>query len=87
MSPFKVPAAQVQLDFDRYQELALTRPVTITRDGQEQTVLVSAREYARLKSYDRKVMGLADFSKDDLEALQSARPPGEAAAYDHEFKP
>lgn len=87
MAPLKVPAAEFVENFSRYQDLALTRPVAITRDGREGTVLVSAEEYARLKRRDRRVMSLADFTTDDLEALEKACPPDEAAAFDHEFKP
>ena len=86
METLEVPAAEVQQDFGRYQDLALAQPVTITRDGRERTVLVSAQEYARLKRRDRKVMSLADFTSEDIEALENARPSEEAAAFDHEVE-
>ena len=50
-------------------------------------MLISAEEYARLKRRDRQVLSLADFSAADLAALESARPPAEAIAFDHELKP
>lgn len=87
MRSLKVPAAELQRDFDRYQTIALTRPVAITHDGREQTVLVSAEEYARLKRRDRKVMSLADFTDADIEALEQELPPGGGAAFDQEFEP
>jgi hypothetical protein len=41
-------------------------------------------EYSRLKRRDRRVMGLEDFTEEDLEAIRYAEPPPEAAAFDHE---
>ena len=86
-TPLKVPAAEFQRNIGRYQDVALRQPVSVTRNGRERTVLISAEEYARLKRRDRQVMSLADFSADDLAALESARPPAEAAAFDYEMKP
>ena len=86
-TPIKVPAAEFQRNIGRYQDVALRQPVSVTRNGRERTVLISAEEYARLKRRDRQVMSLADFSAADLAALESARPPAEAIAFDHELKP
>ena len=40
-------------DFGRYQEVALTEPVAITRNGRERVVILSVDEYHRLKRRDR----------------------------------
>jgi PHD/YefM family antitoxin component YafN of YafNO toxin-antitoxin module len=40
---------------DRYLDLALTRTVIVTRDGQDRTVMISAGEYQRLKRRDLQV--------------------------------
>lgn len=48
-----VTAAEFLLNPDRYQDMALTRPVVITQDGRERTVLLSTEEYARLKRRGR----------------------------------
>ena len=37
----KVPAGEFQRNIGRYQDLALTQPVAVTRNGRERTVLIS----------------------------------------------
>jgi hypothetical protein len=82
----RVSAAEFQRNIGRYQDLALSRPVAVTRNGREGTILISEEEYRRLKRRDRQVLGLEDFTKDDLNALEKAEPPSAAAAFDHELK-
>ena len=82
----RVPAAEFQKNFGRYQDVALTQPVTVTRNGRERTVLISAEEYHRLKRRDRQVLGLDDFTQADLEEIRAAEPPAETARYDRELK-
>jgi prevent-host-death family protein len=79
-----VTAAEFQRNIGRYQDVALTQPVTITRNGRERTVMISAEEYRRLKRRNREVLGLDDFTHADLVAIQVAEPPAETAAFDHE---
>ena len=43
-----------------YQDIALTMPVTIARNGREWTVPLSAQEYAHLKRRDRRVIPAGD---------------------------
>lgn len=80
----KVASAEFQKNIGRYQDLALTEPVMVTRNGRERTVLISAGEYERLKRRDRRVMGLSDFTQEDIAAIERAEPPPEAAKFDHE---
>jgi hypothetical protein len=47
-------------------------------------VLMSAEEYKRLKRRDRQVMTLADFTAEDIAALEKVRAPAEAASFNHE---
>jgi prevent-host-death family protein len=86
MDALKVSSAEFQRNIGRYQDLAMTQPVAVTRNGRERTVLISTEEYARLKRRDREVLGLDDFTADDLAALKASRPPAEAAAFNHELK-
>ena len=81
-----VTSAEFQRDFGRYQDLALTEPVTVIRNGRERLVLISAEEYRRLKQRDREVLGLDDFTEADLQAIRAAEPPPEAAAFDEETR-
>jgi prevent-host-death family protein len=79
-----ITSAEFQRNFGRYQDVALTEPVAITRNGRERLVVLSAEEYQRLKRRDREVLGLEDFTEADLEAIRAAEPPPEAAEFDPE---
>jgi prevent-host-death family protein len=65
----------------------LTQAVAVTRNGRESTVMISADEYRRLKRRDRQVLGLDDFTDAGLAALEAARAPEAAKAFDYELKP
>jgi prevent-host-death family protein len=81
----KVSAAEFQRNIGRYQDLALTQVVTVTRNGRERTVLISVDEYQRLKRRDRQVLSLSDFTGEDIAALEATRAPDEAKAFDSEL--
>lgn len=81
----KVSALEFQRDLARYQDAAHTQPVVITSHGRENTVLISAEEYHRLKRRDRQVMGPADFTDADIAALEASRPPLSSRLYDDEL--
>lgn len=81
----KISSAEFQRDIGRYQDMALTQPVAVTRNGRERTVLISTEEYRRLKRRDRQVMTLDDFTEADIAALEAARAPESSKAYDHEL--
>lgn len=81
----KVPAGEFQRHIGRYQDIALTQPVAVTRNGRERTVMISAEEYHRLKRRDRRVMGLEDFSEADIAALEATRAPEASKAFDDEM--
>jgi hypothetical protein len=46
---------EFQRNFGCYQDLALTEPVAVSRNGREHLVVLSADEYHRLKKRDRVV--------------------------------
>jgi prevent-host-death family protein len=81
----KVPAAEFQRNIGRYQDMALTQPVAVTRNGRERTVMISVEEYHRLKRRDRRVMSLEDFTDADIAALEAARAPESSKAFDDEL--
>lgn len=81
----KVSAAEFQRNIGRYQDMALTQPVAVTRNGRERTVMISTEEYHRLKRRDRQVLGLDDFDNADIAALEAARAPESSRAFDHEL--
>ena len=82
----KVASAEFQKNIGRYQDLALTEPVMVTRNGRERTVLISASEYDRLKKRDRRVMTLDDFTDEDISAIERAVPLPESKQFNHEVE-
>jgi PHD/YefM family antitoxin component YafN of YafNO toxin-antitoxin module len=81
----KVSSAEFQRNIGRYQDLALTQPVAVTRNGRERTVMISTEEYHRLKRRDRKVLRLEDFTEEMIEAIEKAQPSKESEAFNHEL--
>jgi prevent-host-death family protein len=82
----RVSASEFSKNVGHFQDVALTQPVTVTRNGRDRTVTISAEEYLRLKRRDREVMSLDDFTQEDLSAIRAATPSRASAAYDHELK-
>lgn len=85
MAVIRVSDTEFQRDIGRYQDIALSQPVTVTRDGRQSTVLISTEEYRRLKRRERRVMAPEDFTDADIAALEAARPPADAEAFDDEL--
>ena len=83
--PVRVPAGEFQRHIGRYQDMALTQPIAVTRNGRERTVMISADEYYRLKRRDRQVLSLADFTEADIAALEAARAPESSKEFNHEL--
>jgi hypothetical protein len=48
---------------------------------------LETEEYHRLKRRDCEVMGVEEFTEADAEAVRSAQPSAESAAFDSELKP
>ena len=80
----RITAVEFQKKIGRYQDVALSQPVTVTRNGRDRTVVISAEEYHRLKRRDREVLGPGDFTAEDLATIRVAEAPTEAAQFDHE---
>lgn len=80
----RVPASEFQKNVGRYSDLALTQAVTVTRNGRDRNVLISAAEYHRLKRRDRDVLGLDDFTESDLELIRAAEPAAGSDRFDSE---
>lgn len=52
----RVSSADFLKNFEELSAKALSEPITIMRNGQDQLVLVSSTEYARLKRRERRVL-------------------------------
>jgi PHD/YefM family antitoxin component YafN of YafNO toxin-antitoxin module len=78
-------ATDAQRRFAFWKRKALSRPVVIRNHGQDEIVMLSAEEYARLKRRDREVLRAEDFSDEDLKAIAKAEVPREFAHLDAEL--
>jgi prevent-host-death family protein len=81
-----VTAAEFHRNIGTYQDIALTKTVTITKNGRERTVLISAEEYARLKRRDRRAVSAGDLGDRHIAALREAKVPDQHADLDREIK-
>ena len=82
----KVSLTEFQKNVQRYEDQALTEPVTITEDGRDRLVLLSAEEYARLKRRDRRVVVTRELTEEEIELISKAEVPAEYAYLDEELK-
>ena len=68
-------ATDVQRRFAYWKRKAQQSPVHVRNHGQDEIVLVSVDEYDRLKRGDREVLGLEDFTDEDIAAIKKVRMP------------
>ncbi len=69
----KASAAMVAKNFGRYREAALSEPLTVQNHGRDSVVMVSAKEYHRLKKLDRRVLAIQELSERDVRAISESR--------------
>jgi len=74
----RVSAGEFGREVGRYQDMALTQPVIVTRNGRDRTVMISVEEYNRLKRRDRRVLVAWELPSEQLEAIRRVEPPAEA---------
>ena len=65
----RVSSTEFGKEVGRYQDLALSQPVVVTRNGRDRTVMISAEEYLRLKRRDRQVFAAGQLPDDVAEAV------------------
>ena len=68
----RVSSTEFGKEVGRYQDLALSQPVVVTRNGRDRTVVISADEYQRLKRRDRQVFAAGELPDDLVEAISRA---------------
>ena len=78
----RVSSAEFDRDAGRYQDVALSEPVMVTRDGHDSAVLISAEEYRRLNRQNRQAFAAGDLPDDVLEAARDAKMDPRHAALD-----
>jgi len=77
MTSSRVTESEFQQAFGAVTQQARPTPVTITKDGRDHLVVVSAEEFARLKRRDRQVGLAADLPEEWIEAVRQAKVPDE----------
>jgi len=65
----KVTSKEAAKSFGRFQDMALVEPVAIQKYGRDSVVMISAREYERLRKRDRMALAVEDLSESDIQAI------------------
>jgi prevent-host-death family protein len=81
----RVPASEFQREFGRLRSVAHREEVIVTSHGRDDVVLLSAEEYQRLRSLDRRAMHVSELTDHELAGLDRVEIPAEAARYNHEM--
>ena len=82
-----ITSADLRRQFTRYRELALKEAVSVTHNGRESPVVLSADEFKRLQALDtREALYAWELPQDLANALEIAEPPAFTAQFDHELE-
>ncbi len=68
----KVTSKEFQRNTGLYQGIALNEPVTITRDGQDQLVLLNTEQYKQLRKRARVARSIDALSETEIRHIKSA---------------
>jgi Antitoxin Phd_YefM, type II toxin-antitoxin system len=68
----RVSSTEFGKEVGRYQDLALSQPVVVTRNGRDRTVVISADEYRRLIRRDRRVFAAGELPDGIVDAISRA---------------
>ena len=82
----KVSTADFIKQYGMLADKALIEPVTITKNGRDRLVILSAAEYVRLKSRDRQVVRVEDFTDAELAQIAKVEVPQGHEHLDAELK-
>jgi PHD/YefM family antitoxin component YafN of YafNO toxin-antitoxin module len=80
----RVTTAEFIKNYGSLADKALTEPVTITKNGRDRLVVVSAEEYSRLTRRDRRVIRPEDLTEEQVALIAQAEVPPEYAHLDAE---
>ena len=81
----RVSSADFLKNYGQLTDKALSEPVTITRNGRDRLVVLSVDEYTRLKQRDRRVLGIDEFTEDEIAAIERSEVPAEREHLDAEL--
>lgn len=82
----KVSTAEFIKNYGALADRALSEPVTITKNGRDRLVLVSAEEFERLKRRDRRVVNIGDFTDEEMELIANSEMPSGFEHLDKELE-
>ncbi len=82
----RVTTADFIRHYGRLADRALSEPVTITKNGHDRLVVLSAEEYERLKRRDRRVVAGGELTEAEVALIAAAEVPAEHAHLDDELK-
>jgi len=82
----RVTTADFIKHYGRLADRALAEPLTITKNGHDRLVVMSAEEYARLKRRDRRVVGAGELTEEDVALIAGSEMSAEQAHLDDEIK-
>jgi prevent-host-death family protein len=71
-APVVTTAGELMRQFSHYSDMALSKPVVVTKNGRPHNVLLSIDEYQRLKRRDQQAFlgaDTPDYFLSDIEAL------------------
>jgi PHD/YefM family antitoxin component YafN of YafNO toxin-antitoxin module len=86
VSDVRVTTADFIKNYGRLADKALSEPVTITKNGHDRLVVLSASEYDRLKRRDRRVVLAGELTEEEVALIAQAEVPAEHAHLDAELK-
>jgi prevent-host-death family protein len=82
----RVTTADFIKHYGRLADRALSEPVTITKNGHDRLVVLSAEEYERLKRRDRRVVRAGELTDEEVALIARAEVPAEYGHLDEELK-
>lgn len=82
----RVSTAEFIKHYGRLADRALMEPLTITKNGHDRLVVLSAEEYARLTRRDRRVVAAGALTEAEVAAIAGAEVPAEHAHLDDELR-
>ncbi len=81
----RVSTADFIKHYGTLADRALSEPVTITKNGRDRLVVLSAEEYIRLQRRDRRVIAAGELTEDEVAQIAKAEVPAEHAHLDEEL--
>ena len=82
----KVTKAEFLRDCSQLADRALSEPVTITEDGRDRLVVLSAEEYGRLKRRGRRALSIDELTDEEIALIAKAEVPAEYNYLNEELK-